>query len=431
MEGFMNRNRLNILLIIEQCNPEWASVPLVGFNFYNSIRDLVDTQLVTHERNKKALEKESQGYKIDYIKESSLIKIYYMFIKKMTFFFKGTNWPLLHTLSYPIYAGFNREVYKRYSCKVLDSEYDIVHAMTPMIPRYPVKIIEACKTTPFILGPVNGGIPFPTGFYDTAKKEYAHFNFLRGFSKYIPGYAKTYKNADMVLSGSTYTLHMLNELFHPSKLNIELFFENGVKKEFLFTPEKSKKEIIELLFVGRLVPYKGADMLIDALAKVIGTIKSKLHLTIVGDGPEKASLQKQAKNFKIDNIIDFKGWVSQNDIIKYYKYADIFCFPSIREFGGAVVLEAMACGTPSIVIDHGGIGEYVTAESGIKIQPVSREHIIDEMTEKISLLADDNELRFQFAQNAFKRAELFEWNNKAQTLIDIYQKILDKKVKNY
>jgi glycosyltransferase involved in cell wall biosynthesis len=423
----MISKKLKILFIIEQCNPEWASVPLVGFNFYNSIRDLVDTHLVTHERNRSALQKVSQDYKIDYIKESSSIKYYYMLIKKMTSFIKGTNWPLLHTLFYPVYAGFNREVYKRYASKVLAFEYDIVHAMTPMIPRYPVKIIEACKTTPFILGPVNGGIPFPAGFHDTAKKEYANFNFLRGFSKYIPGYARTYKNADMVLSGSTYTLNMLNELFYPSKLNIELFFENGVKKEFLCAPEKSNKEIIKLLFVGRLVPYKGADMVIEALAKVIETIKSKVHLTIVGDGPEKSTLEKQAKDLKISDIIDFTGWVSQDDISKYYKCSDIFCFPSIREFGGAVVLEAMAYGIPSIVIDHGGIGEYMTEETGFKIQPLSREHIIKEIIEKICLLADDNELRFKFAQNAFKRGELFEWKNKAEALLDIYQRILENK----
>ena len=423
----MNPNKLKILLLIEQCNPEWASVPLVGFNFYNSIRDLVDTQLVTHERNRNALEKVSNDFKIDYIKESSLIKTYYQLMKKMTSFIKGTNWPLLHTLSFPVYAGFNREVYKRYSRKVLASEYDIVHAITPMIPRYPVKIIEACKSTPFILGPVNGGIPFPSGFQDTARKEYAHFNFLRGFSKFIPGYTKTYKNADMVLSGSTYTLKMLTGLFCPSKLNIELFFENGIKKEFLSAPEKSNEETLELLFVGRLVPYKGADMVIEALAKIRKTAKSKVHLTIVGDGPEKSRLEKQAKDLDINNMIDFTGWIDQGETFKYYKKSDIFCFPSVREFGGAVVLEAMACGTPSIVIDHGGIGEYVTGNSGFKIQPLSREHIINEMAEKVCLLADDNELRYKFAQNAFKRGELFEWNKKAGALLDIYQRVIEKR----
>jgi glycosyltransferase involved in cell wall biosynthesis len=130
---------------------------------------------------------------------------------------------------------------------------------------------------------------------------------------------------------------------------------------------------------------------------------------------------------KISDIIDFAGWVSQEDISKYYRSADIFCFPSIREFGGAVVLEAMAYGIPSIVIDHGGIGEYMTEETGFKIQPLSREHIIKEISEKICLLADDNELRFKFAQNAFKRGELFEWNNKAEALLDIYQRILENK----
>lgn len=421
----MSSNRLKVLLIIEQCNPEWASVPLVGYNFYNSIRELADVHLVTHERNRNALSKFSEGFCIDYIPESSFIKYYYRLIKKMTSFIRGTNWPLLHTLFFPVYAAFNREVYNRFSGKVLESEYDIVHAMTPMIPRYPVKIIESCVKTPFILGPVNGGVPFPSGFEETARKEYAHFNFLRFFSRFIPGYAKTYKNADMILSGSTYTLEMLKDLFNPHKLNIELFFENGIKKEFLNAPVRKKREQIELLFVGRLVPYKGADMLIEAIGRIKQPVKERLHLTIIGDGPERGRLEKQSQDLNIRDIIHFTGWIEQAEIFSYYKKSDLFCFPSIREFGGAVVLEAMAGGTPCIVIDHGGIGEYVTQESGFRIKPVSKEHIINEMAEKITLLAGNDDLRYKIAQNAYKRGEMFEWGKKAEAVFDIYQKALE------
>ena len=62
-----------------------------------------------------------------------------------------------------------------------------------------------------------------------------------------------------------------------------------------------------------------------------------------------------------------------------FSKSDIFCFPSIREFGGAVVLEAMACGLPCIVVNNGGIGEYVTDETGFKIEPISRDYIIKEL----------------------------------------------------
>lgn len=75
---------LNVLLIMEQCNPEWASVPLVGYNFYQGIRKRVQVTLVTHERNREALEKIRNGHRIDYIDESKHLKKYYGFISGLT-----------------------------------------------------------------------------------------------------------------------------------------------------------------------------------------------------------------------------------------------------------------------------------------------------------------------------------------------------------
>ena len=64
--------------------------------------------------------------------------------------------------------------------------------------------------------------------------------------------------------------------------------------------------------------------------------------------------------------------------------------PSAREFGGAVVIEAMACGLPCIVANKGGIGEYVTEETGFKIEQNSREYLTQELTKKIKILVEDD-----------------------------------------
>ncbi len=124
---------------------------------------------------------------------------------------------------------------------------------------------------------------------------------------------------------------------------------------------------------------------------------------------------------------NFTGWTEQSETIKYYKKADIFCFPSVREFGGAVVLEAMASGLPCIIVDNGGIGEYVTEGIGFKIKPISREHVIGELAEKISILINNKELRRKMSDNAVKKAEEFEWGRKADKILDVYEEILKAK----
>jgi glycosyltransferase involved in cell wall biosynthesis len=333
-------------------------------------------------------------------------------------------------LSYPIYEEFNQQVYQKFKGKILNGDYDIVHAITPIMPRYPFKVVSVCQQTPFILGPVNGGIPFPPGFQETAKQEFAQFNFLRAVGRaLIPGYVETYKKADKVLAGSTYTLNLLKKLFAIPDTRLELFYENGIAQEFLMSVKPAKEEgaQINLLFVGRLVPYKCADVVIESIGKLDQAIQSKIRLTIVGDGSERNNLENRVKELNLAEIVSFAGWVNQSETLDYYRKADIFCFPSIREFGGAVVIEAMASGLPCIVANNGGIGEYVNEETGFKIEPISREYLTQELTSKIKMLVEDDKLRESMSAKAIERAREFEWENKARKIAEIYEKMLGEK----
>ena len=425
----MSNKKLKVLLIVEQCNPDWASVPLVGYSFFQKINNLVDATLVTHIRNKPALEKHPEYEKIFYLEEGNFNKQYYKIVSKITANWR-VNWPIYNALSYPIYEEFNQQVYQKFKAQILKGDYDIVHAITPMIPRYPFKVVSVCQQTPFILGPVNGGIPFPAGFQETAKQEFSQLNFLRAVGRaLIPGYVETYKKADKILAGSTYTLNMLKDLFAIPDQRIDLFYENGIAEEFFnptHIPNKDGSHI-NLLFVGRLVPYKCADIVIESIGKLDAAIHSKIRLTIVGDGSEKHNLQNRVKELNLGEIVSFAGWVNQQETLDYYRKADIFCFPSIREFGGAVVMEAMACGLPCIVANNGGIGEYVNEETGFKIEPISREYLTQQLTSKIKTLVEDEKLRESMSAKAIERAKEFEWENKARKIVEIYEKMLGEK----
>jgi glycosyltransferase involved in cell wall biosynthesis len=416
--------------MIDQCHPEQASVPLERYKYFQAINKLVDATLVTHERNKKPLEKLNQ-YNIFYREESELTKKYFPLIARLTLRNRN-NWSLATALGYPIYAEFDRKVYQQFQKPIVRGDYDLVHAFTPIIPRYPVKAVKACKQTPFLLGPVNGGVPFPPGFQEVARQEFSYLNFLRAVGRaLVPGYVETYNKADKILAGSTYTLNLVKELFSISDQRIELFYENGISQDFLQSAKAAKKEgdKINLLFVGRLVPYKCPDILVESIGKLDPAIQSKIHLTIVGDGSEKNSLENRVKELNLGEIVSFAGGVTQQETLDYYKKADIFCFPSVREFGGAVVLEAMACGLPCIVANNGGIGEYVTEETGFKIEPNSREYLTQELTKKIKILVEDDQLRESMSAKSIEKAKEFEWDNKAIKIVEIYEKMLAQKAR--
>jgi glycosyltransferase involved in cell wall biosynthesis len=420
---------IKVLLVIEQCNPDWPSVPLVGYQFFKALNSLADVTLVTHGRNQSALEQQAiHPKKIVCIHESRLAQTYYRVVAAGL---PGgmANWPLYHVLTYPIYAEFNAQVYTRFQEAVLRGDYDVVHVMTPMMPRYPVKLIQACRKTPFLLGPVNGGIPFPKGFQSIANQEFAYFNFFRALGRWlIPGYRQTYRRADRVLAGSTYTRDWLRQAFGIQGDAIALFYENGLEASFFASePRTMQADPLRLLFVGRLVPYKAADIVIEAISQLSPTDRARVHLTIVGDGPQRQGLEKQAVERSLSAQVAFAGWVPQAQTRNYYQDADVFCFPSIREFGGAVVLEAMACGLPCIVADYGGIGEYVTTETGFKIEPRSRKFLIQGVTQAIQTLLHQPKLYIKLSQGALRQAEQFRWQTKAEALIEIYHQLLLQK----
>jgi glycosyltransferase involved in cell wall biosynthesis len=215
---------------------------------------------------------------------------------------------------------------------------------------------------------------------------------------------------------------LIRTLALPSN-RIRLFPENGVEESFFYrkSDEAGSQSQVHLLFVGRLVAYNGADMLLEAVAQIDSEVRKQMQLTIVGDGPERENLALRIKSLDLEQSVTLTGWVAQDQTAYFYRQADIFCFPSIREFGGAVVLEAMAHSLPCIVVDNGGIAEYVTEDCGFKVEPRSREFIIQAFGREITRLVIDRALRTRLGEGAFERGRSFSWQAKAQQVVDMYR----------
>ncbi|MEO1593028.1 MAG: glycosyltransferase family 4 protein [Cyanobacteria bacterium J06632_22] len=386
---------LRVLLIMHECNPDWTSVPLVAYQYYRTIRELAEVTVITHGRNREALSRPFPKDRIIYIDESAAIERYFKYVVDPLTVLAGNRvWQLYTALTYPVYAEFNQGVYTRMKDEVAAGKFDIVHAITPMMPRYPVKLSQVCQQhgVPFVLGPINGGLPYPESFRDVASKDLAYFSALRALGRHlIPDYRETYRRADQILAGSSYTMGLVQDLLGVEDERIQLFFENGINQSFVKTMRrrKSPDEQVNLLFVGRLVALKGADMLLNAIAALPQALQQQINLRIVGDGVERSNLEAQSIALNLQSCVEFTGWVEQGEILGQYAWADVFCFPSIKDFGGAVVMEAMAAGLPCVAVNYGGVGEYITPETGFTVDPDSREHVTTQLTAHITTLVQD------------------------------------------
>ena len=137
---------------------------------------------------------------------------------------------------------------------------------------------------------------------------------------------------------------------------------NGIDPQ-QFRPDGPKKGDGELLFVGRLVPYKGLGVLFEAMSR----LHPRPRLTVVGDGPMRKSLEDRAQHLYID--VDFVGRVPDADLPAYYRGAAATVLPSVngQEAFGIALVESMACGTPVVASDLPGVGEL--ARSGGLVCP--------------------------------------------------------------
>jgi rhamnosyl/mannosyltransferase len=174
-----------------------------------------------------------------------------------------------------------------------------------------------------------------------------------------------------------------------------------------------------VLFVGRLIYYKGAEYLIRAMKDVDG------RLLIIGKGPLENQLRSQAADLGIEDKVVFLGSTQEHDMAAYYHSCDVFVLPSIArsEAFGIVQLEAMACGKPVINTDlpTGVPGVSRNGETGITVPPADPVAL----SEAINKLLRDSDFRQSCGSNARRRVkEHFSMSRMIDNVYQVYQEVL-------
>jgi len=182
-----------------------------------------------------------------------------------------------------------------------------------------------------------------------------------------------------------------------------------------------------ILYVGRLIDWKGVDTLIKAMPRVLDWNK-KIKVLLIGSGPDKGKLTGLCKDLRIENRVVFIDKIPQNELIKYYTRANLFILPSLinsvvgTEGLGLVMIAAMACGTPVIGSDVGGIPDIVKdGETGLLAKPADP----DDLGEKMIQLLSDNTLQRKVIDNGMKLVKQdFSWDVIADRFIEIYTRVV-------
>ena len=290
--------------------------------------------------------------------------------------------------------------------RMLEREkFDIIHHHEPFVPFLSFQILDSAKCPNVATFHAFGGFSFS---YWTGRVVLDHYM----------------GKIDERIAVSSAARYFVSRYF-PGEYRI---IPNGVDVDF-YANAKPFPEFrdgkVNILFVGRVEPRKGAMYLMKAYA----TIKAKrpdTRLIVVGRGPEIGDLRRFVRDQKVADVF-FAGRVEEADKARFYKTADIFVAPSTgQESFGIVLLEAMAAGCTVVASDIHGYKRVVQRNvSGLLVEPRDP----DALAEALERLIADPALRQRLGDGGARRAPEFDWGHVTREIVNVYESVIARREK--
>ena len=394
--------KLKVLISAYACNPSSSArlhpgEDIKGWRFMRQVSRFHDIWVITHSYNKTGVEKA--------LDQKALPRVKFIFI----------NLPAWIRLLYKIDFG-QRIYYYLWQIKAWmvarrlhrQIQFDIAHHLSfgnDWIPSF----IGALLPVPFFWGPLGGGQRTP----ELLLAEYSLYGRfaekMRDLAQFI-GRNDYFRRRCLKRSAAILVCNKETREKIPNRYQSKLYWFplNGIFPEDLVEQDKAKKkgECFRIVSAGRLHRLKGFALAIKAFEDFSKKYPNS-EFNIIGKGPEYSRLSKTILERNLSAKVKISSWMNRQDLLAQFRESDVFLFPSFRDGGGAVVVEAMAAGLPVICLNTGGPGFHVSPEWGMKIEPYSPEYVQRHMTLGLEHLYLNRSICEKMGKNAIKRAKEF------------------------
>lgn len=220
----------------------------------------------------------------------------------------------------------------------------------------------------------------------------------------------TFNNADSVIC---YTIEEKDKLIDIGVKSTIRVIHNGINSR-LFSPTEEEENLI--LWVGRFLPGKGVEYLIEAFS-ILSKNHSGLKLLLVGDGPQKRGILEKAVNLGVRDKISIKSFVPNEEMPTIYRGSKVFVLPSLSEGVPRTILEAMSCEVPVVSTDLPQIRGLVS-DCGFMVprkDPVA-------LAEAVDRLLSDESLRKKFGINGRDKIKRnYTWQETVENTVELYK----------
>ncbi len=414
-----------VLLVAYQCGPGMGSVSQIGWEWYARLCEKHEVTLVTHVRNRAALAAAGApvaGSDIVYIDTEWFAGPLYRLAKRI-FPRSEHSVFLVSSLDYFVFDGSAfrrlRERLKR------GAKWEVLHRVTPVTLAAPTWLGRL--GLPVVLGPLNSGLKDPRGFGKIMRQESTWLVRLREVTRLFDSLIGSSRRAARILTASKATLAGVPLRYRD---RCRSMIENGVELS-RFAPSAWPQapmpgNPLKILFVGRLIPVKALDLLLDAVAR-LSAEGVALQLTVAGDGPMRSEWEQRTAALGLQSQVRFMGNLSSAEIAAQMQRCHVFCLPSVRESGGAVLLEAMASARPAIAMNFGGPGELIDEEVGALVELDTPEHAVRDIAALLrDVVARPEDWRRRGLAGRRRVESLYSWSAKVDSVDAIYSEILQE-----
>ncbi len=411
-----------VLIVTENASPAMGGEAVLPLHYFRRLRSRgIETWLIVHERNREQLAAllPSEASRIHYVRETKLTK-------KLSSAFPRIQGAIRNcTLSLAMRHTSQVEALRITKELVARHKIDVIHQPTPVSPKEPSLLRNV--GVPVVMGPMNGGMSLPPDYASSRGRLSVIVTAIgRSASGLFHRLAPGKLEADLLLVSNERTRLALPAC---TRGKIEHLVENGVDLSLWQQsdrPTNAKGSPIRFIFAGRLESWKGGRLAIGAFAQLRQTCAATLD--IIGDGETREAMEEQVRSLRLTESVHFLGWMPQEQVAKRFAESDVFVLPSYFECGGAVVLEAMACGLPVIAMDWGGPADYVTPETGLLLPPQAEPLFIQSLAKAMAQLALNPELRTAMGRAGRTRVETcFDWERKIDQIIEIYERAMARR----
>lgn len=391
---------MRVLLSAFACDPAFGSDEEVGWQWAKelSARGL-DVHVITRGSHKSTIEQQHSKNG-----ECSNVHFHYVDIPWLQNILKRVN-----RRNHIYYYFWQLQAMLAAKKLNLKHSYDLVHHVTWVSFRQPS--FMWLLGIPMIFGPVAGGDSIPQGYvkhFSFKQRVIEHTRTLMNMLvRFDPLMRLTFKHAYKVIFTSEAHIPLVPS-YAQEKSQVELAIGVSNQNVADLQPTASKKVFSsKLLFAGRCIGWKGMDIGLRAFAKV-HALKPEATLTVIGDGADKARWVSLAK--ELDLPVEWLGWVPKDQVLASYPDYDLLFYPSLRDSGGFVVLEALEKGLPVASFKLGGPGVVVDDTCGVAVMPgVSLDETIEHYAMAVVNLLDRLESGEEFHQACNDRIKQFTW----------------------